>query len=98
MAEAPKLKWKNASAENPGYTVWHSTPERDEDILYVIRRKKPKRGVKPIGWRVFMRSSKTDQLRTIYLAQKNLEEAKTFVQEWEEMICAANAIESAPTP
>lgn len=81
---AAKLKWVNASEDNPGYTVWHTTPERDPNVLYAIRRKRAKRGFKPVGWRVFVRGATGDPLKTIYLAQ-TLKEAKTFVQEWEDV-------------
>ena len=34
------LAWKNASKDNPGFSVWHATPKRDPNVLYVIRQKR----------------------------------------------------------
>lgn len=101
-----KLKWRNASKDNPGYTVWHATPERDENILYVIRRKRTKsrsldRPALPAPaniWRVFMRAAADAKLRTIYVAETldGKDGAKTFVQSWEDMIGVG--LESVPSP
>lgn len=94
MPEA-KLKWQNASAENPGFTVWHATPERDPRILYAIRRKRAKRGFKPTIWRVFVRNNPTDPLHTIFVAD-TVPAAKKFVQELEDVVSVS--IEAVPTP
>lgn len=103
---AVKVKWRNASKENPGYTVWYATPERDENVLYVVRRKRTKARsldrptITSTGniWRVFMRATPTEPLHTIFVAEKLDGEsgAKTFVQEWEEMISVG--IEAVPAP
>lgn len=94
-----KLKWRNASADNPGFTVWYATPERDENVLYAIRRKRAKRGFKPTGWRVFVRSDKDAPLKTIFVGQTldGKDGAKTFVQDLEEVIRVSATLESAPT-
>lgn len=95
---AVKVKWRNASKDNPGFTVWYANPERDPNVLYAIRRKRAKRGFKPTLWRVFTRPSPDEKLRTIFVAEKLDGEggAKTFVQEWEEMINVS--IEAVPEP
>ena len=91
------LKWRNASKDNPGYTVWYSHPDRDPNIMYIIRRKRAKRGFTPVGWRVFMRPQPNEPVRTIYFADK-LDEAKEYVRQWEEMISASLDLEPVPTP
>lgn len=77
------MKWINESKNNPGYSVYHATPARDTDVLYVIRQKKKTVDFKPVGWRVFVRPVKTEPLRTIYMGD-TLKEAKAYVEEWEE--------------
>lgn len=104
------LKWRNASKDNPGFTVWYATPTRDENVLYIIRRKrKPTRTLKTpaIGtelsqaniWRVFMRPRPGEPARTIYVAPRldGEDGAKQFVRSWEEIIRASLEIEPVPT-
>lgn len=79
-----KLKWKSASKENPGYSVWHASPERDENVTYAIRQKRKTRDFTPTGWNVFVRSSSTEPFRTIFRAE-TLAEGKEFVQDWEDL-------------
>lgn len=80
-----KLKWLSASKDNPGHSVWYAHPERDPNVLYVIRQKRKKRDFKPVGWRTFVRSSPDEALRTIYFGE-TLKECKAFVEDWEEQI------------
>lgn len=84
---AAKLKWRNASKDNPGFSVWYTNPEREPTTLYVIRQKKKRPGFTPPGWRVFVRDGIAPEspLQTIYFAQ-TLKEAKAFVQEMEDTI------------
>lgn len=96
MAAQSKLKWRNASKDNPGFTVWYANPDRDPDVLYMIRRKRAKRGFTPTIWRVFMRPTPGEQARTIYVANTT-DEAKEYVRQWEEMIVASLNIEPVPT-
>jgi hypothetical protein len=104
---AAKLKWRNASNDNPGFTVWYANPERNPNVLYAIRRKRPtkRRSLDQTGaaktpnvWRVFMRSAPAEPLRTIFVAPTLDGEggAKTFVQDWEEMISVS--LEAVPAP
>lgn len=77
------MKWSNASADNPGYSVYHYTVP-DTDILYVIRQKRKTVDFNPVGWRVFVRNNPNEALRTIYTCDK-LAEAKQFVKDWEDV-------------
>lgn len=86
MAE-PKLKWLNASADNPGYSVYHASPARDPQVQYVIRQKRKTRDFTPIDWKVFVRPNSEQPLRTIYVAER-LAEAKEFVKDWEKVHAA----------
>ncbi|MBB5167222.1 hypothetical protein [Mycobacterium sp. AZCC_0083] len=79
------MKWVSAAADNPGYSVWHSTPERDPNVQYIIRQKRKTRDFTPVGWIVYVRSSKTEPLRTIYGPAATLKEAKEFVEDWEKI-------------
>lgn len=83
-----KLTWSNASADNPGYSVWHATPKRDPNVLYVIRQKKKAPGFTPVGWRVFVRNTKAEPLKTIFM-DKKLATCKTFVADLEKTIVDA---------
>lgn len=76
------MKWIDASHENPGYTAWYASPDRDPKIVYAIRhrRKNPK-----IGWRVFVRTREQDPLRTIFIGE-TLKEAKQFVEDAEKTL------------
>lgn len=106
---AVKIKWRNASKDNPGYTVWYATPERDENVLYIVRRKRKAKNsldrpnvTNPLPtniWRVFMRPRPGEVARTIYVAQtlEGEDGAKQFVEKWEEMICVSLELEPAPT-
>lgn len=82
--EVAGLKWISASADNPGFSVYHASPERDPLVQYVIRQKRKTRDFTPIDWKVFVRPDKDQPLRTIYVAEK-LAEAKEFVAEWEKV-------------
>lgn len=99
------LKWRNASKDNPGFTVWYANPERDPNVLYAIRRKRTKKVTierqpekTPNIWRVFLRAKPDEPLRTIYVAATldGKDGAKTFVQDWEDLIDAG--IEAVPSP
>lgn len=76
------MKWTNESHNNPGYTVWHTSPDRDPNILYVIRQKKATPDFKPVGYRVFVRTNNKEALRTIFMDDK-LKVCKTYVEELE---------------
>jgi hypothetical protein len=82
------MKWTNASADNPGHSVYYAIPKRDPNTLYVIRQKKKTPDFTPRGWRVFARSAKREKLRTIYMAPK-LAEAKAFVKDLEDALIKA---------
>lgn len=82
------MKWTNESAENPGFSVYFAIPERDPNVLYVIRQKKKTPTFKPVNWRVFARAQQGAKLKTIFDAKK-LSEAKKFVADWEDTIGAA---------
>lgn len=97
MAAAhPKLKWQNASGDNPGYSVWHARPGRDPDVLYVIRQKRKSVKFTPVGWRVFVRTTPAEALKTIYLGD-TLKEAKAYVQDWENQFTSHAATMDALT-
>lgn len=80
-----KLKWTNASKDNPGHSVYYAQPDRDPEVMYVIRQKRKTKKFTPVGWRVFARTSPSFPLRTIYLGE-TLKECKAFVEDWEEQI------------
>ena len=82
------MKWINESADNPGFSVWHTNPERDPNTLYVVRQKRKTKDFSPTGWRVFVRNSPTEALRTIYMAD-TLKEGKAFVEDLEKVIAEA---------
>ncbi|APQ42115.1 hypothetical protein PBI_MRMAGOO_10 [Mycobacterium phage MrMagoo] len=78
------LKWTNVSKDNPGYSVYHASPTRDSNVLYVIRYKRKTEGFDPIGWRVFVRPQQGVALSTIFVAD-SFAEAKEFVDEWDKV-------------
>lgn len=82
------MKWTNESADNPGYSVYYAIPERDPNVLYVIRQKKKSPTFTPKTWRVFARSKKTEPLKTIF-DDKKLADCKKFVKEWEDVVASA---------
>lgn len=79
------MKWTNESAQNPGYSVYYAIPDRDPNVLYVIRRKKKTDTHKPVNWRVFARAQKTAPLKTIFDNDK-MAVCKTFVEDWEKTV------------
>ncbi|QNJ56815.1 hypothetical protein SEA_REINDEER_5 [Mycobacterium phage Reindeer] len=78
------LKWHNVSKDNPGFSVYHASPTRNPDVLYVIRQKRKTDDFTPVGWRLFVRPKPGIPLATIYMAD-TLKEAKEFADHWEEI-------------
>lgn len=81
------MKWHNESDDNPGYSVYHATPDRDPNVLYVIRQKRKTLDFTPVGWRVFVRDQNCPELRVIFFAEK-LKQAKAFAQDLEDVLAA----------
>lgn len=73
------MKW-DRETQNPGLHVIHATPERNPNTLYVISKKIGGTGL----YKVYVRDSKTDPLRTIFVDPK-LRDAKRFVDDLEEL-------------
>lgn len=78
------MKWANESHQNPGFSVYHATPDGKPNTLFVISYKKKTPTFTPIGWRVFVRNSLKDALRTIYVSP-TLKEAKQFAEDFEKV-------------
>ncbi len=76
------LKWINESKKNPGFSVYYAQPERDKDVLYVVRRKRKTAEHKPVGWRLFVRTDPKQPLRTIHMSE-TLTEAQQFADDLE---------------
>ncbi|OHT91265.1 hypothetical protein BKG70_00590 [Mycobacteroides chelonae] len=83
------LKWINGSKENPGYSVYYAVPERDENVLYVIRQKRKTLDFTPKFWRAFVRTSKNETLRVVYAAETR-SECKAYIQDMENTLNATN--------
>lgn len=82
------MKWTNESENNPGYSVYYSIPQRDPNVLYVIRQKKKTPTFKPKTWRVFARAQKGKPLKTIFDDPK-LTQCKKFVEDWEQTVASS---------
>lgn len=78
------MKWVNESDGNPGQSVYYAIPEDRPNTLYVIQLKRGGTGL----WRTFVRTSKVEALRTIYVGN-TLKECKAFVEDFESTVAAA---------
>ncbi|SKY04358.1 Uncharacterised protein [Mycobacteroides abscessus subsp. massiliense] len=79
------LKWVNASNDNPGYSVYYAIPTRDENVLYVIRRKKKTTEFTPKFWRAFVRTARGEALKVVYAAETQ-GECKAYIQDMEDTV------------
>lgn len=71
------MQWQNASAENPGRSVYFTDqgPRR-----YVIQRSRKV----ATFWRLFVRDTDSEPLRTIYVGQ-TLKECKAYAEEYDKL-------------
>jgi hypothetical protein len=77
------MNWRNASEENPGYSVYYTDSQIEGERYAVRKTRENSSGM----WKLVHQEGTTEPFRIIYIGN-TLAECKAYAQEHQELRCA----------